>query len=243
MLSHAALVRLSKEIKESDLPIYFVGLPTSDLYMMGRPDIPSKPSEEKQGENENGNANEIENSHPQNANHQNFKDNPQNVQDESESESESAQQQPMLRPRATLNPILLHQEYGVECVLGVNNVGNAFTPYGTVDPLQLASLGTGLYHAGTSEQAERLLGCVSWRARDAIGLGDEEGEDGESRPGGGKEARVGMKIDEFGLLVVENEEWVGCPGVLGMKVPGRRRVSVRDVVWDVPEVRLRRVVR
>ena len=168
---------------------------------------------------------------------------PQDAQGEDAQGEDEAKQQPMSRQRGTLNPILLHQEYGINCVLGVNNVGNAFTPYGSCDPLQLASLGVGLYHAGTSEQAERLLGCVSWRARDAIGLGDEEGEDGESRPGGGKEARVGMKIDEFGLLVVENEEWVGCPGVLGMKVPGRRRVSVRDVVWDVPEVRLRRVVR
>ena len=205
LLSHEALRRLSKQIRESELPIFFVGLPASDLYMMGRP---------AQYEDEEGRPRQ-------------------------------QQQQPMSRSRGTLNPVLLEKEYGIEVVLGVNNVGNAFTPWGSGDPLQLASMGVGLYHGGTGEAGEVLFGSVSWRARRAVGLGEAEEEEqyGEGAGGGGMTVRVGMSIDEFGLLVVENEEWVGCPGVLGMKVPGRRRLSVRDVVWDVPEVRLRRVVR
>ncbi|EJC97920.1 Metallo-dependent hydrolase [Fomitiporia mediterranea MF3/22] len=78
------------------LPIHFVGLPQSDLYMMGR----------DSGE------------------------------------------------RGTLNICKLGREYDLAVAMSVNNVGNAFTPQGTPDPLSLCPLGE----------------AVSVGSRQAIGL-------------------------------------------------------------------------
>lgn len=94
--------RLRKEI--GDLPIHFVGLPTSDLFMMGRP---------------------------------------------SSDESGGGQ-----RVRGTLQIPQMVQKYGLEGVIGVNNVGNAFTPQGSCDPMGIASLAVGVYQAGTKTDAE-----------------------------------------------------------------------------------------
>ncbi|KAH6863318.1 cytosine deaminase protein-like protein [Alternaria alternata] len=94
-----------------DLPISFVGLPTSDLFMMRTPE---------------------------------------NV-------------------RGTLPVVELINEYGFNAAIAVNNVGNAFTPYGNCDPLTIASLGVGLYQAGTKKDAELLYETVSARAKAAIG--------------------------------------------------------------------------
>ncbi|RMZ74636.1 cytosine deaminase [Pyrenophora seminiperda CCB06] len=93
------------------LPVSFVGLPTSDLFMMRTPE---------------------------------------NV-------------------RGTLPVIELINEHGFDAAIAVNNVGNAFTPYGNCDPLSIASLGVGLYQAGTKKDAELLYETVSSRAKSAIG--------------------------------------------------------------------------
>ncbi|KNG44839.1 cytosine deaminase protein-like protein [Stemphylium lycopersici] len=66
-----------------DLPVSFVGLPTSDLFMMRTPE---------------------------------------NV-------------------RGTLPIVELINEHGFNAAIAINNVGNAFTPYGNCDPLSVASLG------------------------------------------------------------------------------------------------------
>ncbi|KAK6075246.1 hypothetical protein SCUP515_06023 [Seiridium cupressi] len=99
---------LAEKIKESKLPVHFVGLPTSDLFMMGRPD------------------------------------------------SGNASSKPHSRPRGTLQVPSLIKNYGLSACLGVNNVGNAFTPFGSGDPLQLASWGVGIYQAGTVDDARVL---------------------------------------------------------------------------------------
>jgi hypothetical protein len=88
------------------LPVSFVGLPTSDLFMMGRPN-----------------------------------------------EEEGGAQ----RVRGTLQVLQMIKKYGLNAVIGINNVGNAFTPQGSCDPLSLASLGVGVYQAGTKADAELLL--------------------------------------------------------------------------------------
>lgn len=111
--------RLAREIK--NLPLSFVGLPTSDLFMMGRP----LPDQESQG----------------------------------------------ARHRGTLQIPQMIREYGLDGAISINNVGNAFTPQGSCDPLALATLGVGVYHAGTQGDAEVLYECVSVRAKTAIGLG------------------------------------------------------------------------
>jgi len=105
--------RLKEEI--ADLPISFVGLPTSDLFMM---------------RTETG-------------------------------------------ARGTLPIPKLIKDYGFNAAVSINNIGNAFTPQGSCDPLSVASLGVGVYQAGTKRDAEILYECVSTRARNAIGLSTE----------------------------------------------------------------------
>ena len=108
LFTHKEWTRLKNEI--GDIPISFIALPTSDLFMMGCPS--------------NGGGREEE-----------------NWQD---------------RPRGTLQVPWLIKELGLNAAIGVNNVGNAFTPQGSADPLAVAGLGVGLYQAGTVEDAELL---------------------------------------------------------------------------------------
>jgi hypothetical protein len=61
------------------------------------------------------------------------------------------------RFRGTLQVPQMIKRYGLQAALGVNNVGNAFTPHGGCDPLSVASLGVGIYQAGTKTDAETLL--------------------------------------------------------------------------------------
>jgi hypothetical protein len=91
-----------------NLPVSFVGLPTSDLFMMGRP-------------NEDSGGGQ--------------------------------------RVRGTLQVPQMIQKYGFNAAIGINNVGNAFTPQGSCDPLSLASFGVGVYQAGTKADADILLVC------------------------------------------------------------------------------------
>jgi len=92
--------------KLGSLPVSFIGLPTSDLFMMGRP-------------NENSGSSQ--------------------------------------RERGTLQIPQMIQKYGLDAAIGINNVGNAFTPQGSCDPLSLASFGVGVYQAGTKAEAELML--------------------------------------------------------------------------------------
>ncbi|KAL8950545.1 MAG: hypothetical protein Q9222_003434 [Ikaeria aurantiellina] len=102
------------------LPISFVGLPTSDLFMM------DKPSEKDGGGR---------------------------------------------RVRGTLQVPQMIQKYGFDGAIGVNNIGNAFTPHGSCDPLSVASMCVGVYQAGTKQDADVMYECVSARAKAAIGCG------------------------------------------------------------------------
>ena len=63
------------------------------------------------------------------------------------------------RTRGTLQIPELIKNYGFEAAIGVNNVGNAFTPQGSCDPLSIASLGVGIYQTGTIEDANLLYVC------------------------------------------------------------------------------------
>ena len=197
-LSNAEMSRLAELITGSKLPIHFVGLPTSDLYMMGRPSAPLTDA------------------------------------------SASSQN----RPRGTLNVPSLIKDHGLNACLGVNNVGNAFTPYGTGDPLQLASWGVGLYHAGTVEDARLLYGCVSWRARAAIGLSDPDGEgaDYNAPSETGRMWKPALLIRNESSHRFDTANARG-DGVRPWVVPARQRRSIQDVVWDPPETSLRSTVR
>lgn len=113
--------RLATTIAEAELPISFVGLPTSDMFMMRtgkRPEV-----------------------------------------------------------RGTLDVPRLIDEYGLNACIGINNIGNAFTPQGTCDPLSLACQGVGIYQAGTERHTEVLYQCISTRAKAAIGFGRQVAAD------------------------------------------------------------------
>lgn len=196
-LPPAQLTRLASIIHDHQLPVFFVGLPTSDLYMMGR-------------------------------------------QSSSGPASHST-------PRGTLPIPTLICDYGLRACLGVNNVGNAFTPYGTGDPLQLASLGVGLYHAGTGPDAQLLYGAVSWRAREAIGMVEDGAVDWEGSVS--REDILGKRLGP--LLAIANPRYIRLPpsaagttetdSVLNC-IPARPRLGFRDVVWNPPDIILRKVV-
>ena len=200
LFTNEQMKSLATRIRDSKLPIHFVGLPTSDLFMMGRPTA---------GAGESSDGGDMQSAH---------------------------------RPRGTLQIPSMIRDLGLNACLSVNNVGNAFTPWGTGDPLALASLGVGVYQASTEADARILLECVSSRARKAIGLGPS-GRDADIRRGIKDEGEGLLWEGRKGaLLWIENEKWVGCPAHLRFKVPARQRVGVMDVVWDPPETRLRRIL-
>ncbi|OQE25382.1 hypothetical protein PENSTE_c006G09865 [Penicillium steckii] len=169
-------------IKSNDLPVTFVGLPTSDLYMASPP--PTSTSTSTTGQT---------------------------------------------RVRGTLPVPDLIRDHGLDAVIGVNNLGNAFTPWGTADPLFLACLGVGIYQSGTRADAELLYECVSTRARAAIGLG-KDGSDCRSS--------VGLRVVEDqcpNLVLFYDRDMSKC----GVSRPQR---SVADIVWNPPSFSSRDVV-
>ena len=148
-------------------PMHFVGLPTSDLFMMGRPT-----AEEVGGQ----------------------------------------------RPRGTLQIAEMIQRYNLSAAIGVNNVGNAFTPNGSLDPLSVASLAVGLYQAGTKADAELLFQCVSSRAKEAIGfLGSSAIEEG---------GRADFVL--LGSVQRDPEMVASAP---------RRRKTIQEILYDPPRER------
>ncbi|KAI9737541.1 MAG: hypothetical protein M1834_009696 [Cirrosporium novae-zelandiae] len=165
--------RLKQEV--GDLPLSFVGLPASDMYMVGRPGERGIKS---------------------------------------------------TRPRGTLQIPWMIKEHGFQAVLGVDNVGNGFTPQGTCDPLGVASLGVGLYHAGTQGDTEILYECVSSRAKKAIGVEavDLQGLKEDSQNDATNTGRA-----DFILFDREGDSSLD---------DRRRRKTMQEIVYDPPTERL-----
>lgn len=177
LFSTDEMEKLAKEIHDAQLPISFIGLPTSDLFMMGRP-----------ADSDWGGS----------------------------------------RPRGTMQVLELIRRFKLNACIGINNVGNAFTPWGSVDPLRLANLGVGVYQAGTPQDAELLFDCVSALAQDAIGLQDI----------------VVRSLEEGAnalFMVVTSEKTISINGK-DTGIVARKRLSVADMVWDPPELSQRRVI-
>ncbi|CAA7261521.1 unnamed protein product [Cyclocybe aegerita] len=99
------------------LPVTFVGLPQSDIYMQGKDFF-------------NG---------------------------------------PLGAPRGTLRVPYLAKEYGIEVAMSVNNVENAFTPQGSLDPLSLCTFGVAIFQAATLEDIRSLVRSVTLTSKRAIG--------------------------------------------------------------------------
>ena len=152
----------------ADLPIYFVGLPTSDIYMMGKPD------------NDDGGGQRV---------------------------------------RGTLQVPQMIQKYGLQAAIGVNNIGNAFTPQGNCDPLSIASMGVGIYQTGTKADAELLLNCVSTTAKAAIGFAQAEDAFSEGAP-------ADFVLFENVTLAQEH-----------ISDPVRQRRTLQEIVYDPPRQR------
>ncbi|ESK94999.1 putative zinc metallopeptidase protein [Moniliophthora roreri MCA 2997] len=93
-----------------DLPITFVSLPNSDMYMQGR----------------------------------------------------EATDTPMGPPRSTLRVPYLAKQYGLEIAMSVNNVENAFTPQGPLDPLALCTFGVAVFQSATNKDIRTLLVSVPY---------------------------------------------------------------------------------
>ncbi|PIL22531.1 hypothetical protein GSI_15220 [Ganoderma sinense ZZ0214-1] len=72
-------------------------------------------------------------------------------------------------PRGTLNVPRLATEHGLRVAMSVNNVENAFTPQGPVDPLGLCPLGVAVFQAGTKIDCRMLVESVTINSRLAIG--------------------------------------------------------------------------
>lgn len=88
-----------------DLPISFVALPQSDLYMMGKTELNSA----------------------------------------------------RLAPRGTIPVPFATSRMGMDVAMSVNNVGNAFTPQGSVDPLGLCPLGVATYQDASEDTCQTLV--------------------------------------------------------------------------------------
>ncbi|KAG6841980.1 hypothetical protein C0991_004471 [Blastosporella zonata] len=64
---------------------------------------------------------------------------------------------PLGAPRSTLRVPYLLNKYGIEVAMSVNNVQNAFTPQGSLDPLMLCSLGVALFQTAAPTDIEALV--------------------------------------------------------------------------------------
>ncbi|KAL3253606.1 hypothetical protein ABHI18_009350, partial [Aspergillus niger] len=127
------------------------------------------------------------------------------------------------RPRGTLQVLEMINKHSLDTVIGINNVGNAFTPWGSEDPLSLACLGVGIYQAGTKANAELLYECVSTRARAAIGL---------SPPEASLSLNQGSRADILLFYDVDDT---------GSNV-SKPRHGVAGIVWDPPAKASRELV-
>lgn len=68
------------------------------------------------------------------------------------------QSNPLGPPRSTLRIPLIEEAYGIKVAMAVNNVDNAFTPQGTLDPLSsLVTFGVAVFQAATPKEIRSLI--------------------------------------------------------------------------------------
>ncbi|KAG7088457.1 hypothetical protein E1B28_012447 [Marasmius oreades] len=79
---------------------------------------------------------------------------------------------PLGAPRSTLRVPYLKKQHGLEVAMSVNNIENAFTPQGPLDPLALCTFGVAIFQAATTEDLENLLRSVTITSKLAIGQKD-----------------------------------------------------------------------
>jgi cytosine deaminase len=69
-----------------------------------------------------------------------------------------------------LTPVRLLLDKGVNVVYGSNNIQNAFTPFGTADPLDIGLLVAQASHMGSEQDAKIVVEMATTRAAAALGL-------------------------------------------------------------------------
>ncbi|KAG6890809.1 hypothetical protein C0995_003242 [Termitomyces sp. Mi166 len=84
-------------------------------------------------------------------------------------------EKPLGAPRSTLRVPYLLNKYGIEVAMSVNNVQNAFTPQGSLDPLTLCTLGVALFQTAVPTDIEALLRSVTLTSKLALGVGGSDG--------------------------------------------------------------------
>ncbi|KAK0221937.1 Metallo-dependent hydrolase [Armillaria fumosa] len=76
---------------------------------------------------------------------------------------------PLGPPRSTLRVPYIARKYDVQIAMSVNNIENAFTPQGSVDPLALCTLGVALFQSATPSDIRTLIRSVTLTSRRALG--------------------------------------------------------------------------
>ncbi|KAF8133942.1 hypothetical protein EV363DRAFT_1161850 [Boletus edulis] len=79
----------------------------------------------------------------------------------------------------TLDVARIWRDHGIHVALSVNNVENAFTPHGYLDPLTLACLEVALFRVGTEPGWRELLRSVSTTPKEVIGVMKDAGRPDE----------------------------------------------------------------
>lgn len=72
--------------------------------------------------------------------------------------------------RRTLTPVRALRDGGVNVCLATNNIRNAFTPYGTGDPLTIAQLALPACHLGGADDQATVLSMLTHNPAKALGL-------------------------------------------------------------------------
>ncbi|KXN88246.1 Cytosine deaminase [Leucoagaricus sp. SymC.cos] len=81
---------------------------------------------------------------------------------------------PLGPPRSTLRVPYIEKAYGIKVAMAVNNVDNAFTPQGTLDPLSsLVTFGVAIFQAVTPREVRTLIEAVTLTSRRALGFGSK----------------------------------------------------------------------
>ncbi|WP_313637138.1 amidohydrolase family protein [Paenibacillus sp.] len=82
--------------------------------------------------------------------------------------------------RRALTPVRVLRDAGVNVCLCVNNIRNAFTPYGNGDPLQVAMLAIPVAHLGGADDIGTVLPMLTTNTAKALGITDYGLEVGNS---------------------------------------------------------------
>lgn len=77
----------------------------------------------------------------------------------------------------TLDAARIPRQHGIRIAMSVNNIENAFTPQGYLDPFTLTSLGVSIFQVGTEPEWRELLHSVTVVAKAAIGCDSEDTDD------------------------------------------------------------------